>query len=87
MHHTGGGNSNGHGGNGGRAAAAAGGGGGGGGGSAGGVNRVAGSLMVTRALGDAYLKRPSLSFQPYKCVRAFSRCLPSLERHQPIRPL
>ena len=81
MHHTGGSNSNGRGGNGGRAAAAA-----GGGGSAGGVNRVAGSLMVTRALGDAYLKRPSLSFQPYKCVRTFFR-LPYLGRHQPIRPL
>jgi hypothetical protein len=32
---------------------------------------TAGSLMVTRALGDAYLKRPSLSFPPYKCVLAY----------------
>lgn len=62
------GNGNGRGGNGGRAAAAA-----GGGGSAGGVNRVAGSLMVTRALGDAYLKRHNLSFPPYQCVRVFVR--------------
>jgi serine/threonine protein phosphatase PrpC len=32
----------------------------------GGIKRVAGSLAVTRALGDAYLKTPSLSFLPYK---------------------
>jgi serine/threonine protein phosphatase PrpC len=32
----------------------------------GGIKRVAGSLAVTRALGDAYLKTPSLSFFPYK---------------------
>jgi serine/threonine protein phosphatase PrpC len=31
----------------------------------GGIKRVAGSLAVTRALGDAYLKTPKLSFQPY----------------------
>eukprot|EP00934_Nitzschia_sp_Nitz4_P002958 Nitzschia sp. Nitz4//scaffold21_size171442//152371//153249//NITZ4_002190-RA/size171442-exonerate_protein2genome-gene-0.39-mRNA-1//1//CDS//3329542498//2948//frame0 len=35
-------------------------------GIAGGINRVAGSLSVTRALGDAYLKTPLLSFTPYK---------------------
>lgn len=34
--------------------------------SVGGINRVAGSLAVTRALGDAYLKTPHLSFSPYK---------------------
>eukprot|EP00980_Cylindrotheca_fusiformis_P004206 scaffold912_cov119-Cylindrotheca_fusiformis.AAC.22 len=32
----------------------------------GGIKRVAGSLAVTRALGDAYLKTPLLSFSPYK---------------------
>jgi len=32
----------------------------------GGIKRVAGSLAVTRALGDAYLKTPRLSFMPYK---------------------
>jgi len=31
-----------------------------------GIKRVAGSLAVTRALGDAYLKSPLLSFAPYK---------------------
>ena len=31
-----------------------------------GMKRVAGSLAVTRALGDAYLKSPLLSFAPYK---------------------
>ena len=34
--------------------------------SSGGIKRVAGSLAVTRALGDAYLKTPRLSFSPYK---------------------
>ena len=32
----------------------------------GGIKRVAGSLAVTRAFGDAYLKTPMLSFHPYK---------------------
>jgi hypothetical protein len=32
----------------------------------GGIKRVAGSLAVTRALGDAYLKTPRLSFPPFK---------------------
>lgn len=31
----------------------------------GGIKRVAGSLAVTRALGDAYLKTPLLSFHPF----------------------
>eukprot|EP00547_Thalassionema_nitzschioides_P012979 CAMPEP_0194255624 /NCGR_PEP_ID=MMETSP0158-20130606/34847_1 /TAXON_ID=33649 /ORGANISM="Thalassionema nitzschioides, Strain L26-B" /LENGTH=924 /DNA_ID=CAMNT_0038994037 /DNA_START=142 /DNA_END=2913 /DNA_ORIENTATION=+ len=35
-------------------------------GMGGGIKRVAGSLAVTRALGDAYLKTPLLSFDPYK---------------------
>lgn len=35
-------------------------------GFSGGLRRVAGSLAVTRALGDAYLKTPLLSFPPYK---------------------
>ena len=35
-------------------------------GMGGGIKRVAGSLAVTRALGDAYLKTPLLSFNPYK---------------------
>eukprot|EP00586_Coscinodiscus_wailesii_P008478 CAMPEP_0172521150 /NCGR_PEP_ID=MMETSP1066-20121228/292411_1 /TAXON_ID=671091 /ORGANISM="Coscinodiscus wailesii, Strain CCMP2513" /LENGTH=705 /DNA_ID=CAMNT_0013304011 /DNA_START=96 /DNA_END=2210 /DNA_ORIENTATION=- len=34
--------------------------------SNGGIKRVAGSLAVTRALGDAYLKTPQLSFSPYQ---------------------
>jgi len=34
--------------------------------TSGGINRVAGSLAVTRALGDAYLKTPRLSFSHYK---------------------
>mmetsp|Transcript_11373 Transcript_11373/g.20954 ORF Transcript_11373/g.20954 Transcript_11373/m.20954 type:complete len:1597 (+) Transcript_11373:96-4886(+) len=34
--------------------------------SSGGIKRVAGSLAVTRAFGDAYLKTPRLSFFPYK---------------------
>jgi hypothetical protein len=38
-------------------------------GMGGGIKRVAGSLAVTRALGDAYLKTPKLSFLPYKKVR------------------
>lgn len=32
------------------------------------VMRVAGSLAVTRALGDGFLKIPALSFSPYRCV-------------------
>ena len=32
----------------------------------GGIKRVAGSLSVTRALGDAYLKTPVLSFEPFR---------------------
>jgi hypothetical protein len=35
-------------------------------GMGGGIKRVAGSLAVTRALGDAYLKTPFLSFHPFK---------------------
>lgn len=34
-------------------------------GMGGGIKRVAGSLAVTRALGDAYLKTPLLSFHPF----------------------
>lgn len=30
------------------------------------IKRVAGSLAVTRAIGDAYLKKPAFSFTPYK---------------------
>lgn len=30
------------------------------------IARVAGSLAVTRALGDAYLKRKNLSYDPFK---------------------
>lgn len=33
------------------------------------IERVAGSLAVTRALGDAYLKKPNFSFEPYKVRR------------------
>ena len=32
----------------------------------GGIRRVAGSLAVTRALGDLYLKKREFSFHPYK---------------------
>lgn len=34
-----------------------------------GVRRVAGSLVVTRALGDAYLKKAELSLAPYQVQR------------------
>jgi hypothetical protein len=39
----------------------------------GGIKRVAGSLAVTRALGDAYLKTPLLSFLPYKSHAPYSK--------------
>ena len=43
-----------------------------------GVCRVAGSLTVTRALGDAYLKRPELSFGTYKEYCPFITCQPTV---------
>lgn len=46
--------------------------------SKGGIQRVAGSLSVTRALGDAYLKTPSLSFSHYKNHVPFISALPEV---------
>ena len=43
-----------------------------------GVARVAGSLAVTRALGDAYLKRPDMSFGSYKEHCPFITCVPEV---------
>ena len=48
--------------------------------SEGGIQRVAGSLAVTRALGDAYLKTPKLSFHPYKRHAPFISALPQVSR-------
>jgi pyruvate dehydrogenase phosphatase len=44
----------------------------------GGIQRVAGSLSVTRALGDAYLKTPKLSFPPYKAHAPYISALPEV---------
>lgn len=44
----------------------------------GGIQRVAGSLSVTRALGDAYLKTPVLSFAPYKEHAPYISALPEV---------
>jgi hypothetical protein len=44
----------------------------------GGIRRVAGSLAVTRALGDAYLKTPLLSFYPYKRHAPFITARPEV---------
>lgn len=44
----------------------------------GGIQRVAGSLSVTRALGDAYLKTPMLSFSPYKAHAPYISALPEV---------
>lgn len=49
----------------------------------GGIKRVAGSLAVTRALGDAYLKTPLLSFRPYKNHAPYITALPEVN----YRPL
>jgi serine/threonine protein phosphatase PrpC len=49
----------------------------------GGIKRVAGSLAVTRALGDAYLKTPLLSFLPYKCHAPYITARPEVN----CRPL
>jgi pyruvate dehydrogenase phosphatase len=46
--------------------------------SGGGLRRVAGSLAVTRALGDAYLKTPLLSFGSYKKHAPYITCLPQV---------
>jgi len=46
----------------------------------GGIQRVAGSLAVTRALGDAYLKTPKLSFHPYKRYSPYISALPQISR-------
>ena len=48
--------------------------------SCGGIQRVAGSLAVTRALGDAYLKTPKLSFYPYKRHAPYISALPQVSR-------
>jgi len=49
----------------------------------GGIKRVAGSLAVTRALGDAYLKTPLLSFLPYKSHAPYISARPEVN----CRPL
>lgn len=49
----------------------------------GGIKRVAGSLAVTRALGDAYLKTPMLSFLPYKSHAPYITARPEVN----CRPL
>uniref|UniRef100_A0A7S4AMW9 PPM-type phosphatase domain-containing protein n=2 Tax=Pseudo-nitzschia australis TaxID=44445 RepID=A0A7S4AMW9_9STRA len=49
----------------------------------GGIKRVAGSLAVTRALGDAYLKTPRLSFFPYKTHTPYITARPEVN----CRPL
>ena len=46
--------------------------------TSGGIQRVAGSLSVTRALGDAYLKTPTLSFAPYKAHAPYISALPEV---------
>ena len=46
--------------------------------SGGGLRRVAGSLAVTRALGDAYLKTPLLSFGSYKKHAPYITALPQI---------
>ncbi|OEU15825.1 protein serine/threonine phosphatase 2C, partial [Fragilariopsis cylindrus CCMP1102] len=51
-------------------------------GMGGGIKRVAGSLAVTRALGDAYLKTPQLSFFPYKTHSPYITARPEVNcRH------
>jgi hypothetical protein len=44
----------------------------------GGIERVGGSLSVTRALGDAYLKTPLLSFPPYREHAPYISALPEV---------
>jgi hypothetical protein len=46
--------------------------------SSGGIQRVGGSLSVTRALGDAYLKTPTLSFEPYRDHAPYITALPEV---------
>jgi hypothetical protein len=56
----------------------------------GGIKRVAGSLAVTRALGDAYLKTPLLSFLPYKSHAPYItgrpevNCRPLVKEHDKV---
>eukprot|EP00659_Diplonema_papillatum_P000656 gene656-1006_t len=45
------------------------------------VKRVAGSLMVTRALGDPYLKYPQYSFVPYKQHLPYITSNPVVSQH------
>lgn len=47
-----------------------------------GIDRVAGSLAVTRALGDAYLKRKNLSFEPYKQYVPYITAEPEVTVHK-----
>eukprot|EP01064_Diplonema_japonicum_P001773 TRINITY_DN11191_c2_g1_i1.p1 TRINITY_DN11191_c2_g1~~TRINITY_DN11191_c2_g1_i1.p1 ORF type:complete len:518 (+),score=14.80 TRINITY_DN11191_c2_g1_i1:289-1842(+) len=46
-----------------------------------GPRRVAGSLMVTRALGDAYLKIPEFSFPPYRLHVPYITSEPIVTKH------
>lgn len=51
----------------------------------GGIKRVAGSLAVTRALGDAYLKTPLLSFLPYKSHAPYITARPEVNCRQLLK--
>jgi serine/threonine protein phosphatase PrpC len=51
----------------------------------GGIKRVAGSLAVTRALGDAYLKTPLLSFLPYKRHAPYITARPEVNCRQLVK--
>ena len=46
--------------------------------SNGGIKRVAGTLAITRALGDAYLKTPMFSFPPYKRHAPYITAMPEI---------
>lgn len=42
------------------------------------IKRVAGTLAITRALGDAYLKTPRFSFPPYKRHAPYISAMPEI---------
>ena len=44
----------------------------------GGIKRVAGTLAITRALGDAYLKTPKFSFSPYQRYAPYITAVPEI---------
>ena len=41
--------------------------------------RVAGSLAITRAIGDGYLKTPELSFEPFSLYLPYISCRPTIK--------